>query len=140
MSTQLTVVQGQDADIDMPSLLTSLLTSPTVLITFFIQFTLGMWAGLIIGQSRQIPAGFTRHLHRGSSLKRVALRESPRPSSRFQPPMVESVSHHSSPHRPRGLDDRAAHHPRLHHRLRDKPAKITSTNRPDSASSSYSFV
>jgi hypothetical protein len=45
MSTQLTVVQGQDADIDMPSLLTSLLTSPTVLITFFIQFTLGIGLG-----------------------------------------------------------------------------------------------
>jgi len=45
--TQLTVVHGQDADIDMPSLLTSLLTSPTVLITFFIQFALGIGLGYL---------------------------------------------------------------------------------------------
>ena len=45
--TQLTAVHGQGADIDMPSLITSLLTSPTVLITFFIQFGLGIGLGYL---------------------------------------------------------------------------------------------
>ncbi len=45
--TQLTVVHGQNADIDMPSLITSLLTSPMVLITFFIQFALGIGLGYL---------------------------------------------------------------------------------------------
>ena len=45
--TQITVVHGQGSDIDMPSLITSLLTSPTVLITFFIQFALGMGLGYL---------------------------------------------------------------------------------------------
>jgi hypothetical protein len=45
--TQITVVHGQGSDIDMPSLITSLLTSPTVLITFFIQFALGLGLGYL---------------------------------------------------------------------------------------------
>jgi hypothetical protein len=45
--TQITVVYGQGSDVDMPSLITSLLTSPTVLITFFIQFALGIGLGYI---------------------------------------------------------------------------------------------
>jgi len=45
--TQITVVYGQDSDIDVQSLITSLLTSPTVLITFFIQFALGIGLGYL---------------------------------------------------------------------------------------------
>ena len=45
--TQITVAHGQGSDIDMPSLITSLLTSPTVLITFFIQFALGLGLGYL---------------------------------------------------------------------------------------------
>ena len=45
--TQITVAHGQGSDIDMPSLITSLLTSPTVLITFFIQFALGIGLGYL---------------------------------------------------------------------------------------------
>ena len=45
--TQITMVHGQGSDIDMPSLITSLLTSPTVLITFFIQFALGIGLGYL---------------------------------------------------------------------------------------------
>ncbi len=45
--TQFAVAHGQNADIDMPSLITSLLTSPMVLITFFIQFALGIGLGYL---------------------------------------------------------------------------------------------
>jgi len=45
--TQITVAHGQGSDIDVPSLITSLLTSPTVLITFFIQFALGIGLGYL---------------------------------------------------------------------------------------------
>jgi hypothetical protein len=45
--TQITVAHGQNSDIDLPSLITSLLTSPTVLITFFIQFALGIGLGYL---------------------------------------------------------------------------------------------
>lgn len=45
--TQITVVHGQDVDGGFQSLITSLFTSPTVLITFFIEFALGIGLGYL---------------------------------------------------------------------------------------------
>lgn len=45
--TQTTVVHGQDVDGSFPSLIASLFTSPTVLITFFIEFALGIGLGFL---------------------------------------------------------------------------------------------
>jgi hypothetical protein len=44
---QITVVHGQDGDAGFQSLITSLFTSPTVLITFFIEFALGIGLGYL---------------------------------------------------------------------------------------------